>query len=134
MARSVDPPASEDAIAARNDYYAALVELEEAAAALRDAASRVVDAQQHAKAHVLEGKPVSDLPASIHLRDLRADIERAVERFHEARIATRVKTAVMASTEGTSLSEVARQFGFSRQYLSKLLSEAGVTPSGSPAP
>lgn len=112
---------SSDDEEALRDYHAALDELERSALAVADVFERVARSGPQSRDHLERGGRVSDIPATIHLRDLREDISDVLDHFNRARMTTRVMTARLASAEGTSLSELARQFGVSRQYMSKLL-------------
>lgn len=105
------------------DFQLALDELERSALVVSEVFQRVARSGRQGREHIDVGGTVSDIPATIHLRDLRDEIGSALDRFNQARMKTRVMTARLASAEGTSLSELARQFGVSRQYMSKLLSD-----------
>jgi len=122
----VEIPAAQ-VVAARQAYHDALDELEQASGELAEIGRRIEGTSQLSKAHIEAGGLVSDVPVTIHLRELRADLDAALTRFHDARMATRWQTIVLGAAEGTSLSELARQFGVSRQYVSKLLREQGST-------
>lgn len=105
------------------DYRMALEELERSALHVSEVFRRVDRSGPRSLEHLDARGRVSDIPATIHLRDLRDEISSALDRFNQARMTTRVMTARLASAEGTSLSELARQFGVSRQYMSKILSD-----------
>lgn len=124
MSRRVEPALSVDEVAAaRRHFREALDELADASADLAQLAVRVRETAEVGKAHLEGGGSVTDIPTVIHLDVVRADLEAALARFNAARMRTRRHTVTLATTEGASLSDLARRFGVSRQYMSKLLRE-----------
>lgn len=112
-----------DLEAAREAYVEAQRILIEACEALVDVARRSRAAAEAGIVHIESGGAASTIPEVTGIAKLRADINVAFAEFDAARMETRSWTMALAAVEGTSLATIAREFGVSRQYASKLLAE-----------
>ena len=115
----------------RRRYADALADLEAACRELDEIARRSVDAVNAVRRHLESGGTVLEIPTTAGLAELRADINTTFDRFNAARHRTRVLTMAAEATEGASAAEVARRWGVTRQYVSKLLHELDAGEPGS---
>jgi len=118
-------PAEESADLAR--ARAAYVEAQHVLAEACDALARVAHLSRVAADagidHIESGGLASQIPEVTGIRDLRREINAVFAAYDAARIETRSWTMALAAAEGTSLAAIAKGFGGSRQYASKLLAE-----------
>ena len=110
-----------DLEAARHEFIDAQADLERSAIELRRVLADVEESTKVGREHIRSGAPAVDLPDVAGLVDLRARLSAALSAFDAARLVTRTANMRLAVWEGSSASEIARRYGVSRQYASKLL-------------
>jgi transposase-like protein len=81
--------------------------------------------------HVESGKRLIDTVELIGGRELRPELTDVLDEFETERHNTRLAMFALAGEEDTSISELARALGISRQLGSRLAREARVRPSRS---
>lgn len=121
MDRSVDSAGRLERL--RQEFVDAQVQLGAASDSLAEIAIRSRHAVEVGIGHISAGLPVSDLPTAAGLADLRASINQVFADFDAARMRTRAYAMILAAAEGMSQAEVARQWGVSRQYVSRVIAD-----------
>lgn len=109
---------------ARREFVDAQRQLEDASSQLREVLERVEATTRRGRAHIEAGLSAVDLPVVAEIGALRAELAERMAAFDHARMETRLANMRLAVWEGSSASEIARRYGVSRQYVSKLLKEA----------
>lgn len=113
-----------DMEAARREFVDAQALLERASMELRRVLHEVEDSTRVGRRHIESGAPALDLPNVAGLVDLRGRLAAALSAFDAARLVTRTANMRLAVWEGASASEIARRYGVSRQYASRLLARS----------
>lgn len=96
--------------------------LEAASRDLREVLVQVEESTRVGRSHLLAGGSAVDLPVVADIAGLRSVLAQRLAAFDHARLETRTVNMQMAVWEGFSASEIARRYGVSRQYASKLIS------------
>ena len=111
----------------RRQYFDALDALGEALSVLRTALNEGESALRTVRAHVeMQGK-ASDFVDVLHPAPMRAALGGALTEFERARHRSQRLLFRLLWAEGTSMSDVARAWGISRQLVSRLINEPDPT-------
>lgn len=121
---STDSVSPADVEAARREFVEAQARLEQSSVRLRGVLEAVEESTRLGTGHIESGAPALELPDVLGLIDLRARLADALSSFDAARLVTRTANMRLAVWEGASASEIARRYGVSRQYASRLLAQS----------
>jgi hypothetical protein len=80
-----------------------------------------------ARDHLAQGGDTQGLADIIPLNALRSRLTDELARFETARLGSRTAVARVAQSEGRRLSDLAREWGVSRQYVWQLVRDGGAT-------
>jgi hypothetical protein len=111
----------------RLQYFDALDALGEALATLRIALNEGESALQTVRAHVEKQGKASDFVDVLHPAPMRAALGGALTDFERARHRSQRLLFRLLWAEGTSMSDIARAWGISRQLVSRLINEPDPT-------
>jgi hypothetical protein len=111
----------------RAQYFDALDNLGEALGVLRLALNEGESALQTVRAHVEKQGRASDFVDVFHPASMRAGLSGALTEFERARHRSQRLLFRLLWAEGTSMSDIARAWGISRQLVSRLINEPDPT-------
>lgn len=94
-----------------------------AAEARRDLRS-VQSAVEKTRRHLAKGSRAADLTALFDIPDLRLTLTNRLDRLERARMACRRSLWRMQLAEGTTIADIARAWGLSRQLVSRALASS----------
>lgn len=107
----------------RDELKTAYIDIEAIAGELQVVLHQLEAAAERAKVHLAAGGSAADLGDEADAVRLRPALDAGLRRLGNARRRSMVYALQLGAQEGTPLSELARRFGVSRQYVSKLLKE-----------
>ena len=107
----------------RSQAVADLDVLLERAAALRAELRKFETPLRAARNHLARGGAAADLHSVIDIVTARADLTRAAADFETIRHSSRTSVFRMQDAEGMSMGAIARDWGLSRQLVSRMLKE-----------
>jgi hypothetical protein len=107
----------------RRQFFDALDVASAALAALRTALDDGESALRTVRAHIEQRGKASDFSDVIHPAPLRANLSDALTDFERARHQSQRLLFRLLWAEGTSMSDIARAWGISRQLVSRLINE-----------
>jgi DNA invertase Pin-like site-specific DNA recombinase len=107
----------------RAQYFSSLDASGEALAALRKALNEGESALQTVRAHMERHGKASDFFDVMQPAPLRANLSGALTDFERARHRSQRLLFRLLWAEGTSMSDIARAWGISRQLVSRLINE-----------
>ena len=121
---------TESSEALREQALAALDEFIQATADARDDLSSFQAALEKNRTYLGEGGRAADMSALFDIPSLRSSLTDVLERVEHARMASRRTLWRLQISEGTSIADIARAWGLSRQLVSRALSsgDAAVSP------
>jgi hypothetical protein len=107
----------------RDDALRDLELLLEKVAALRGELRRFETPLRRARAHLARGGTATDLHSVIDIVTARETLSRAALEFESIRHTSRISIFRMQVAEGMSLGAIARDWGVSRQLVSRMMKE-----------
>lgn len=111
--------------AKRKQLERRLHELVETNTELQVALERYSESNVQLAERIAQGAPLIEAMESMGGAAVREDINGALENVAKARHRVRVAMCILAIEQGTSLSDLARSLGISRQLASRLAAESG---------
>jgi DNA-directed RNA polymerase specialized sigma24 family protein len=78
--------------------------------------------------HLQRGRETGDVHKLMSIAEHRLTLQRALERFETKRHVSRRAIFVLAAAEGRSLADIARDWGVSRQLVSRIIHEDAPLP------
>jgi hypothetical protein len=108
----------------REDFVAKQAALEQASIELRAVLREVETATRRGRRHIREGGWAIDVPGVADVADVRLGLADKMAAVDRARMRSRVANVRLAVAEGSSLSEIAREYRLSRQFVSRALKAA----------
>ena len=117
----------------RADAVTELDELLQTAAALRTELRSFATSLRKARSHLVRGGTAAELHDAIDIVTSRQALTRAAADFEATRHAARIAVFLAQSAEGMSVGAIARDWGFSRQLVSRMMKEDRENRSGASA-
>ena len=121
MARDDSAPIGASWAALRDQTIADLDNLMHVTDEARDDLLTYRDVLEKNRAHLLQGGRVSETPALFDIRSVRTALSDGLNQVERARNDARLSLWRLQLAEGTSIAEIARIWGFSRQLVSRAL-------------
>jgi hypothetical protein len=115
----------------RGGAYREVDLLLQAAAALRAQLRNFETALRHLRGHLGRAAATSEMHDVLDFSAVRETLSHATDDFEAARHATRISIFRLQAAQGMSVGAIAREWGLSRQLVSRMLKEA--QPKGSSA-
>lgn len=107
----------------RDELRTAHTDIEAISGELQVILKELEAAAERAKVHLSQGGSAADLASVADAVRLRPALDAGLRRLGNARRRSMTYALQLGAQEGTPLSELARRFGVSRQYVSKVLKE-----------
>jgi hypothetical protein len=107
-----------------SDFLRDMARVIEHSKELRAVLARYEEGSANVARRVKDGEPLADALQAEHGPLQRQEVTEAIEKLEGARHQVRLSMFSLAKEQGTSISELSRQLGISRQLGSRLAGEA----------
>lgn len=107
----------------RQELRTAQADMAAIARELQQVLGQLESASERAELHLAAGGSAADLAEVSEVTKIRPALDAGLRRLGNARRRSMVYALQLGAQEGTPLSELARRYGITRQYVSKLLKE-----------
>jgi hypothetical protein len=123
VTQAYDEPAEDSEEDLRDQAVGALDEFIRATAEARADLTAMQAALEKNRQHLSGGGNAAEMTALFDIPSLRSTLTERLDRFEQARMACRRSLWRMQLAEGTTIADIARSWGLSRQLVSRALSE-----------